>query len=194
MNENLKEKLNIFARSILYILLISVSFSIKDGYTALGIIIAAKTLLDIVIFDMLGALLCGTNCSFSDNAINTTLFLFMQFNLIFFSYFYAKICGLYKKLQKYNFWIKSLIFLSISCFAYLINTYDIRTLKPYETDFKIDIWIYVTSIFSAFLLNIFFNFLTKKFPKPFEKIGYVCSVKFFKNVLKRIKNFFIQTK
>ena len=57
MNENLKEKLNIFARSILYTLLISVSFSIKDGYTALGIIIAAKTLLDIVIFDMLGALL-----------------------------------------------------------------------------------------------------------------------------------------
>jgi len=194
MNENLKEKLNIFARSILYILLISVSFSIKDGYTALGIVIAAKTLLDIVIFDMLGALFCGTNCSFSDNAIDTTMFLFMLFNLIFFSYFYAKICGLYKKLKKYNFWVKSSIFLFISCFAYLINTYDLKTLKPYEADFKIELWIYIASIFSAFLLNIFFNFLTKKFPKPFEKIDYICSIKLFKDIFKKIKKFFIQAK
>ena len=187
MNENLKEKLNIFARSILYVLLISVSFSIKDGYTALGIIIAAKTLLDIAIFDMLGVLLCGTNCSFDDNAIDTTIYLFVLFNLIFSSYFYAKICGLYKKLKKYNFWIKSLIFLFISCLAYLINTYNLKTLKPYETDFKIELWIYIASIFSAFLLNIFFNFLTKKFPKPFEKIGYVCSIEFFKDIIGKFK-------
>lgn len=107
MDENLKEKLNIFIRCILYILLISVSFSIKDGYTALGIVIATKTLLDIVVFDMLGALFCGTNCSFSDNAIDTTIFLFMLFNLIFFSYFYAKICGLYKKLKNIIFGLRA---------------------------------------------------------------------------------------
>lgn len=187
MNENLKEKLNIFARSILYTLLISVSFSIKDGYTVLGTVIAAKTLLDIVIFDTLSVLFCGTNCSFSDSAIDTTMFLFMLFNLIFFSYFYAKICGLYKKLKKYNFWIKSLIFLFISCFAYLINTYDLKTLKPYETDLKFDMWLYIASVFPAFLLNIFFNFLTKKFPKPFEKIGYVCSIEFFKDIVGKFK-------
>ena len=54
--------------------------------------------------------------------------------------------------------------------------------------------VFISSIFSAFLLNIFFNFLTKKFPKPFEKIGYICSVDFFKDIFKKVKGFFIQAK
>lgn len=187
MNENLKEKLNIFIRCTLYALLISMSFTLKD--TILGVILFGKTIIDGYIFAGFIELFIGNGfCAETDlpsNVWNLLLTISAIFNFTFFSYFYAKICGLYKKLKKYNFWIKSLVFLSVSCFAYLINTYDLKTLKPYETDFKIEIWIYIASIFSAFLLNIFFNFLTKKFPKPFKKIGYICSIEFFKDIVKK---------
>ena len=172
------------------------SFTLKDNI--LGVILFGKTIIDGYIFAGFIELFIGNGfCAETDlsgNAWNLLFTISAIFNFTFFLYFYAKICGLYKKLKKYNFWIKSLVFLSVSCFAYLINTYNLKTLKPYETDLKFDIWIYIASIFSAFLLNIFFNFLTKKFPKPFEKIGYVCSIELFKDIFKKIKKFFIQTK
>jgi len=37
----------------------------------------------------------------------------------------------------------------------------------------------------AFYLNLFFEFLTKKFPRPFEKIGYWCSIEFYKKIFKK---------
>jgi len=182
--------LNIIIRCTLYILLISLSFSTKD--TILGIILFGKTIIDGYIFagliEYFQANGFNAQEDLSSSSWNLLFTISAIFNFTFFSYFYAKICGLYKKLQKYNFFLKSLIFLIISCFAYLINAYDLKTLKPYETDFKIDIWIYISSIFLAFLLNIFFNFLTKKFPKPFEKIGYICSIEFFKDLIKKLKN------
>lgn len=193
MNKNLKEDLKITTRSILYTLFMSMSLSTKNGYTILGIILLGKIILDGYSFAGCIELFQGDGfCAETDLSSDIWELLMLIsafFNLTFFSYFYAKICGLYKKLQKYNFWMKSLIFLLISCFAYLINTYNLKTLKPYETDIEIGIWIYVFSIFSAFLLNIFFNFLTKKFPKPFEKIGYICSIDFFKDIFRKIFRF-----
>ena len=185
MNENLKEKLNIFIRCIIYMLVMSYTFcSEKD--TIFVFIFFAKIFLDAILIDTI-FLPFDNLITFSDESTNFSWMLIAAYNLLFLPYLYAKICGLYKKLQKYNFWVKGLIFLAISILAYLISRYDFKDLKLVEADSGTYWWIYAGSILSAFLLNIFFNFLTKKFPKPFEKIGYICSIEFFKDIVGKFK-------
>ena len=188
MNENLKEKLNIFIRCIIYMLVMSYTFC-PEKDTIFVFIFFAKIFLDAILIDII-FLPFDNLITYSDKSINFFWMLIAAYNLLFLPYLYAKICGLYKKLQKYNFWIKGLIFLIISTLAYLINKYDFKNLKIIESDLQADdlfYAMYVISIFSAFLLNIFFNFLTKKFPKLFEKIGYVCSIEFFKDIVGKFK-------
>lgn len=42
----------------------------------------------------------------------------------------------------------------------------------------------------AFLMYRVLGFLTKIFPVPFEKIGYIFSIEFVKDVIKRVKTLF----
>ncbi|MBQ9149492.1 hypothetical protein IJX73_01030 [bacterium] len=191
MNENFKEKLNIGIRCLIYILLVTSFSPVKETTTIPGDILVLKLILDTYIFAAFIGLFHGNEfdieTDLSKDTWDTLLTISTISNFILFLYIYAKICGLYKKLKKYNFWCKSLIFLIISFLAYLISIYDFKNLKRIETDLEIELQFYIISILFAFLLNIFFDFLTKKFPKPFEKIGYICSIEFFKDIIGKIK-------
>ena len=120
----------------------------------------------------------------------TTFVLF--FNLLFFIYFFAKICGLYKTFKDFKLWQKFLIFLLITVLVFPVAMFDFKNFEVFKEFFE-DKNNYTAIIFTmlfimpAFLLNLFFNFLTKKFPKPFERIGYYCSIEFFKDIFKRNK-------
>jgi len=191
MNENLKEKLNIGIRCLLFALIIGNTFLHNSDLCIFDTLFFIKAYIDTALFGELVGFLTNNLDDETGFVLNWGMLLSGIINCIFFSYFYAKICGLYKNLQNYNFWLKSLIFLVISILAYLISRYDFKDFQLLKSDLKIDWWIYLVSIFSAFLLNIFFNFLTKKFPKPFEKIGYICSIQFFKDIFKKIKTFYL---
>ena len=44
----------------------------------------------------------------------------------------------------------------------------------------------VYTIIPAYLVFLFFNFLTKKFSTPFKQIGYFFSVEFYKDLYKKL--------
>ena len=76
----------------------------------------------------------------------------------------------------------------MSVLIYPVAMFDFKNFKIFD-NFYLDsnneaIILTCFFVLPAFFLNLFFNFLTKKFPKPFEKIGYWCSLEFFKGLIK----------
>ena len=55
-----------------------------------------------------------------------------------------------------------------------------------DIDFALKIASLIFSLAPAFLLYKYFQFLTKKHPMPFEKIGYYCSIEFYKGLFEKI--------
>ena len=108
------------------------------------------------------------------------------FHSLFPMYYTAKICGIFKKLERYNFFV-SLIIIIFLCFL-LISFGRIGFL----TD-KIlhEIWVeyyYVMyTLIPAFFLNRLFIFLGKKY-KLCRKIGYYFSFEFYRELFLKIKN------
>ena len=79
----------------------------------------------------------------------------------------------------------------LSILIYPVTMFDFKNFKIFD-NFYLDsnneaIILTCFFVLPAFFLNLFFNFLTKKFPKPFEKIGYWCSLEFFKGLIKNKK-------
>lgn len=103
-------------------------------------------------------------------------------------YVIAKLFGIFKYIDKSrNIITKFLALILVSFLSFLIlflkNSYN-------NSSFKISLCLSLTvfGLIPAFLLYKFFKYLTKKYPTPFEKIGYYCSIEFYKGLFRR-KNF-----
>lgn len=102
-------------------------------------------------------------------------------------YISAKITGIFKKLDGLNFFLALFIlFLVDVLFNYLFMVQV--QFMPFKIGFVKDSMMFFAPW--AFLIYRFFGFLTKIFPVPFEKIGYIFSIEFVKDVIKRVKTLF----
>ena len=107
-------------------------------------------------------------------------------SLIGVTYYFAKITGIFKKLDNLKKWqgLFVLILMSIVfiLFADIINKYKIINFNIYS-----NIGFSGFSLIPSYLFYLYFQFLTKKHPIPFEKIGYYSSIEFYKGLLSKIK-------
>lgn len=102
-------------------------------------------------------------------------------------YISAKITGIFKKLDGLNFFLALfIVFLIDILFNYFVMVKF--QFMPFKIGFRKDTIIFYAPF--MFLIYRFFGFLTKIFPVPFEKIGYIFSTKFVKDVIKRVKALF----
>ena len=103
------------------------------------------------------------------------------------TYVLAKLCGINKYFSQFKFW-KSLIFLIIiSALAYYFCYLNLHTFRfNFEDNNACGIESMIT-IIPSYLTYLFFNFLTKKFPKSFRQIGYFFSNQFYIDLFKKIQ-------
>lgn len=101
------------------------------------------------------------------------------------TYVFAKICGLFKKLDSLK---KSQAFLIVIliCITCLQITEILRKYKLFNFDFVSSIGFAGFFLIPSYLFYLFLNHLTKKYPKPFEKIGYYCSIEFWKKLIFKV--------
>ena len=114
------------------------------------------------------------------------LFVFGVIYCVFNTYILAKLCGILKYFSQFKFWKSFLFLLVISVGYYYFAYLNLHTFKlNYEADTAGGMGISVTIIIS-YIVYLFFNFLTKKFPTPFNQIGYFFSNEFYKDLYKRV--------
>ena len=102
-------------------------------------------------------------------------------------YISAKVTGIFKKLDGMNFFVALfIVFLIDILFNYFVMVQV--QFMPFKIGFRKDTIIFYAPF--MFLIYRFFGFLTKIFPVPFEKIGYIFSIEFVKDVAKRVKTLF----
>lgn len=102
-------------------------------------------------------------------------------------YISAKVTGIFKKLDGLNFFVALfIVFLVDILFNYFVMVKF--QFMPFKIGFRKDTIIFYAPF--MFLIYRFFGFLTKIFPVPFEKIGYIFSIEFVKDVIKRVKTLF----
>ena len=123
-------------------------------------------------------------------SIEETFDIFIQiavysiFAFILSYYFLAKITGIFKKLDKLNFFLSLAIIFIISIILNYSEMVQIQ-LNPFKIGFEQKTIIHILPF--VFLLYKLLESLTKTFPVPFKKIGYVCSIEFFRDLAKKIK-------
>ena len=101
-------------------------------------------------------------------------------------YFLAKIFGIFKKLDKLNLFASFIIISVISYLLILVGRINFLVDEiTYRNGLEYAYTMYL--LIPAFLLYKFFGFLTKKYPFPFEKIGYYTSIEFPKDLYSKIK-------
>ena len=147
------------------------------------VIIMAKLLLPVVIYLQENWKVFSLYDSKNDAFLNSIILVSSFIGI----YFIAKIYGIFKKLNKFNVLIALLILFAIS--TLLICSGHIKICTPdyiYYLGIHYSYTMYL--LLPAFLLYKFFNFLTKKFPTPFQQIGYFFSIEFYKNIYKKLKN------
>ena len=111
--------------------------------------------------------------------------------LIFFAgftfntYVIAKFCGLFKYFSRFKFWKSFLILLTIS---YILNYFITNNIHIIPEKYIADDPYIPLTIIPSYLVYLFFNFLTKKFPTPFKQIGYFFSIEFYKDLFKKLLN------
>ncbi len=105
---------------------------------------------------------------------------------IFNTYVIAKFCGLFKYFSRFKFWISFLTLLIISYFLYYFYILNLHTFRFNYAAVKNTEDVY--TIIPSYLVYLFFNFLTKKFPTPFKQIGYFFSIKFYTDLFRKILN------
>ena len=116
----------------------------------------------------------------TDNAIILSILIW-----IIYLYISLKICGLFKKLDNLNF-LNSLIFVII---LNLIFNYSINTtvqIIPFKISYTQGSFLYIIIIY--FIYYRILNWLGKKYPNTFGKIGYYFSIECYKNLFKKLKN------
>jgi len=99
-------------------------------------------------------------------------------------YFLAKIAGIFKKLDKLNFFLSLGIIFIVGVILNYSEMVQIQ-LNPFKIGFEQKTIIHILPF--VFLLYKLLESLTKIFPVPFKKIGYVCSIEFFRDLAKKIK-------
>ena len=117
---------------------------------------------------------------------NFDIFLFIPICSPFASYLLAKLFGMFKYIDdlKINIFKKLFLLTLISILSFLILFLRYRFFEGDNFAYKIASMIF--SLIPAFGLYKYFQYLTKKYPTPFEKIGYYCSIEFYKGLFKRI--------
>ena len=136
---------------------------------------------------------------YSENAqiiysIIITIFCFFVSTIII-THLFAKICGLFKKLDNLKKWQSFLIIVLISTisviFAHVADKYKIIDVITIG-----NIGFSGISLTPAYLFYLFLNRLGKKHPNFYGKIGYYCSVEFYKkekrNAFKVLINFILE--
>ena len=99
------------------------------------------------------------------------------------TYILAKFCGLFKYFSQFKFW-KSFSILLIT--SIILNYFYMLNLHTFKLNYNVKDREDIYTIIPAYLVFLFFNFLTKKFPTPFKQIGYFFSIEFYKDLFKRI--------
>ena len=147
------------------------------------------TIISVTIFVILNSIfkMLFSNYSeyqFIDLAIVVYFACFIVFSPII-CYILAKIFGIFKYIDKLrNIITKFLALILVSFLSFLIlflkNSYN-------NSSFKISLCLSLTvfGLIPTFLLYKYFQYLTKKYPTPFEKISYYCSIEYYKNFFKR---------
>lgn len=119
---------------------------------------------------------------------------------LFLMYLYAKLFGVFKYIDKLRI---KLYFKLLNIFLIAVLLFVLLHLSAlfWETNQRLDsLFNSFASCFAqnayykwhclalpfSFLLYKCFQYLTKKYPYPFEKIGYYCSIEFYKNVLRKV--------
>ena len=114
----------------------------------------------------------------TDNAIILSILIW-----IIYLYISLKICGLFKKLDNLNF-LNSLIFVII---LNLIFNYSINTtvqITPFKISYTSGSFLYIIIIY--FIYYRILNWLGKKYPNTFGKVGYYFSIECYKNLFKKL--------
>ena len=103
------------------------------------------------------------------------------------TYIIAKLCGINKYFSQFRFWKSVLCLIIISALAYYFCYLNLHTFKLNFEDRSGTAELALFGIIPSYLTYLFFNFLTKKFPKPFTKIGYFFSNQFYVDLFKKIQ-------
>ena len=150
------------------------------------------TIISVTIFVILNSIfeMLFSNYSeyqFIDLAIVVYFACFIVFSPII-CYILAKIFGIFKYIEKLkNLITKILVLVLISFLSSLILFIKVSN-NGIDLPLSLHLSLTLFGLIPAFLLYKYLKYLTKKYPKPFEKIGYYSSIKFFKGLFKR-KNF-----
>ena len=125
--------------------------------------------------------------AFFDATTIPLILLYFSACFTFNTYVIAKFCGLFKYFSRFKFWKSFSILLIISI---ILNYFYMLNLHTFQLNHNIKDTEPVYTIIPAYLVYLFFNFLTKKFPTPFEQIGYFFSIEFYKDMYKKLSNKF----
>ncbi len=114
------------------------------------------------------------------------ILLFIPLCSPFASYLLAKMFGMFNYIDnlKVNLFKKLFLVMLISILSFLILFIRYRITE--DIDFALKIASLIFALIPAFLLYKYFQFLTKKYPMPFEKIGYYCSIEFYRGLFEKI--------
>ena len=117
---------------------------------------------------------------------NFDIFLFIPICSPFASYLLAKLFGMFKYIDdlKINIFKKLFLLTLISILSFLILFLRYRFFEGDNFAYKIASLIF--SLIPAFGLYKYFQYLTKKYPNTFNKIGYYFSIECYKNLLKKL--------
>jgi len=117
-----KKVLNILLRCTIYIYIVARMFNMYPDTNVISFISLVITLSGMI----LGDYLTYYQINVPDGVTNSSVELLLVLNMIFLSYFYAKLCGLYKLFKNNKLWQKHLIFLSITLLVFPVAMFDFK--------------------------------------------------------------------
>ncbi len=122
------------------------------------------------------------------NSLNVDPFvdvgIFAIFSVLIHDYLYAKICGLFKKLDNLNIFISIIIVILID----IVRGYSWGvSIQLTPLKFSYDGPVFIFMLIFAFILYKSFNFITRIFPTPFKQIGYIFSIELIKDIYRDVK-------
>ena len=117
---------------------------------------------------------------------NFDIFLFIPICSPFASYLLAKLFGMFKYIDdlKINIFKKLFLLTLISILSFLILFLRYKFFEGDNFAYKIASMIF--SLIPAFGLYKYFQYLTKKYPNTFGKVGYYFSIECYKNLFKKL--------
>ena len=107
------------------------------------------------------------------------------FVLVLYLYLTIKLCGLFKKLDKLNFWMSLLIVIILEI-VYSISI-SLNFNFNESVSFSYNYLGSVLLIVILFIVYKIFNLLSKYIPVPFGTIGYITSIECYKNLYNKYK-------